>query len=115
MWHRYSEKKKAFDCEDCTEALKIQRNCRNHDKNTRFKLQYDNREIIKECPNSYFEGLTQAFFSSYDTLKLLKSMGINSSSNDLALLELEAYAIIENEIEKLKDYTHKKELRNAKQ
>ncbi len=42
-------------------------------------------------------------------------MGINSSSNDLALLELEAYAIIENEIEKLKDYTHKKELRNAKQ
>jgi hypothetical protein len=92
-----------FTCENCTEELQVARNCGGDYPKSRFRLQLLNRNIIYECPNTYFDGFLFELYNTYIGYKTMKSLGISSSSIDLSKLELEAYSIIESESYKASD------------
>jgi len=76
-------------------------------------MQFPNKEIIKECPNSFFSNIAPTFFENYQNLKTCKNMGISTDNKNVTLLELEAYSIIENEMQLIKEYLYKKESNNV--
>ncbi len=102
-----------FDCEACTPILESTRNCEGSTANSRFRLQFPNKSIINECPSSYFPLLVSELYRGYNKLKLNKKLNIMTRNSDITLLEMEAYSIIENEIEKIKDYYSRKEQKNV--
>lgn len=78
------------------------RNCENRFPFSRFKYQFINKEIITQCPVSYFDGLENVVYQSYNRLRLMKDLGINADSKDITLLEIDAYSIIEEELTSFK-------------
>jgi len=62
---------------------------------------------------SYFNGIENQIYRSYSHMKTMRELGIVSPHNDITLLELDAYSIIEEELAKYKNQTiekHTKEI-----
>ena len=79
------------------------RNCENRFPYSKFKYQFENQEIINQCPVSYLDGQENQIYSSYNRLKTMKDLGISTDCQDITLLEVDAYTIIEEEIQRFKN------------
>ena len=64
---------------------------------TKFKFQLLNLEIIYECPVSYLEE-AMPMYGEYQKRKMLAKMGIQTKAEDIALMESNAFCLIESEI-----------------
>ena len=76
------------------------RNCNGKYPEYNFRLQLLNNSIIRECPNTYFESFIFQLYNKYTHFKICKILGILNQDNDLPVLELDCYGIIESETNK---------------
>ena len=63
-----------------------------------FKWQLGNKEILTECPNTYFNDLVKYLYHGYNSYKINGKLGIVTSPKDLSYFEVLCYNIIDNEL-----------------
>ena len=84
------------------------RNCYNNypvkDKADAFKFQFKYKhDILYQCPASYFDDIIIAVYVQHSELVLRKKLGIVTRLEEISLLEMTCYNIIESEMSKAED------------
>jgi len=83
--------------------MRMSRNCGGEYPGSRYRFQFANREIIRECPEGYFPDEIAGLYQSYSRLKMCKQLNISTPAASVTLLELDAYTTIEVESSKALD------------
>lgn len=77
-------------------------------------MQFPNGEIISECPISYFGHEVNQIFKKYSNFKVMKGLGIVTNAENVPLIDIEAYATIEVELNKCQDYRMEQDRKKQK-
>ena len=91
------KKYKYFKCDDCPDDTQVMRNCAGQYKHADFRFEFKNKEIIYECPQSFFDDVVREWYHLFTLRQLMQKTGIMVDSENITLFELNVFDIINSE------------------
>ena len=90
------------------------RNCSSNYAFSDFRYEFGNKEIINQCPQSFFDDVVREWYHLFNLRQLMQKTGIYTNSENVTLFELNIFDIINTEFNIIDDHELKKNERRNK-